>query len=601
MPEISRIQRKNVLYDIKDETARSLLKQKYTKPVSGIPMEDLSNEVRDLLDKTGTPPEFIETDPTVPDWAKSPQKPTYTASEVGALPDSTVIPVIPANISAFTNDAGYLTQHQDISGKVDKETGKGLSTNDYTTAEKEKLAGIAAGAEVNVQSDWNQTDSSAVDYIKNKPTIPASVVVDQSITENGTNPVQGGAIYDALQSKMERFFIRMSEDDDTLTFTDFEDNELTHAQVREILNNPQNDVWLDFAYGLPVRLSYTETDYWVFTGVVENTIIRLILLYDIDEDIIIIESDYAETILTDENSSFQEQLESGVNIKTINGQSVLGSGNLPTIIYGKRTQTGFVSGVYRNSIWKFLLIDISLVMGVIYYDVTTAKAYTYDGESLKSFYYTDESLFAYATDISNVGYSGDYDDLLNKPTISRVVYGQKSSTGFKGGHYANGNWMITIDDISTPEGNIYFDVFTSKAYTHDGQSLKEVGFNGNYNDLLNKPTIPAAQVQSDWNATSGMGEILNKPTIPTVPTNVSSFTNDAGYLTAHQDISGKADVVTKVTNTSSGTASLALDSGKFYVFSNALTALTITALNAPSSGMAFGLASSQAILPQLPH
>ncbi len=34
----------------------------------------------------------------------------------------------------------------DLSGKVDKVTGKGLSTNDYTTAEKTKLAGIAAGA-----------------------------------------------------------------------------------------------------------------------------------------------------------------------------------------------------------------------------------------------------------------------------------------------------------------------------------------------------------------------------------------------------------------------------------------------------------------------
>ena len=33
-----------------------------------------------------------------------------------------------------------------LNGKVDKETGKGLSTNDYTTAEKEKLAGIAEGA-----------------------------------------------------------------------------------------------------------------------------------------------------------------------------------------------------------------------------------------------------------------------------------------------------------------------------------------------------------------------------------------------------------------------------------------------------------------------
>jgi len=53
--------------------------------------------------------------------------------------------------------------------KVDKVTGKGLSSNDYTTAEKNKLAGIEAGAEVNVQADWLQSDNTADDYIKNKP------------------------------------------------------------------------------------------------------------------------------------------------------------------------------------------------------------------------------------------------------------------------------------------------------------------------------------------------------------------------------------------------------------------------------------------------
>lgn len=58
-----------------------------------------------------------------------------------------------------------------LAGKVDKETGKGLSTNDFTTAEKNKLAGIQAGAEVNVQADWNQTNVDADDYIKNKPSI----------------------------------------------------------------------------------------------------------------------------------------------------------------------------------------------------------------------------------------------------------------------------------------------------------------------------------------------------------------------------------------------------------------------------------------------
>ena len=42
--------------------------------------------------------------------------------------------------------------------------------------------------------------------------------------------------------------------------------------------------------------------------------------------------------------------------------------------------------------------------------------------------------------------------------------------------------------------------------------------------------------------------------IPTVPTNVSAFTNDAGYLTAHQDISGKADKADTYTKTEVDTA-----------------------------------------------
>lgn len=42
-------------------------------------------------------------------------------------------------------------------------------------------------------------------------------------------------------------------------------------------------------------------------------------------------------------------------------------------------------------------------------------------------------------------------------------------------------------------------------------------FDGDYNSLSNKPTIPAAQINSDWNATSGVGVILNKPVVPQQP------------------------------------------------------------------------------------
>ena len=110
----------------------------------------------------------------------------------------------PTKVSDFQNDSGFITKdvndltnyykksetytqteiNNSLSGKVDKETGKGLSSNDYTDAEKTKLSGIAAGAEVNVQSDWQQSDNTKDDYIKNKP---ENLVQDASYVHTDNN------------------------------------------------------------------------------------------------------------------------------------------------------------------------------------------------------------------------------------------------------------------------------------------------------------------------------------------------------------------------------------------------------------------------------
>ena len=48
---------------------------------------------------------------------------------------------------------------------------KVLSDNNFTDADKNKLDGIAERAEVNVQSDWNVTDSNSDAFIKNQPSL----------------------------------------------------------------------------------------------------------------------------------------------------------------------------------------------------------------------------------------------------------------------------------------------------------------------------------------------------------------------------------------------------------------------------------------------
>lgn len=70
------------------------------------------------------------------------------------------------NTSDATKPISALTQIA-LDNKVDKVTGKGLSAEDYTTVEKAKLAGIASGAEVNVNADWAANSGDA--QILNKP------------------------------------------------------------------------------------------------------------------------------------------------------------------------------------------------------------------------------------------------------------------------------------------------------------------------------------------------------------------------------------------------------------------------------------------------
>lgn len=84
--------------------------------------------------------------------------------------------------------------------------------------------------------------------------------------------------------------------------------------------------------------------------------------------------------------------------------------------------------------------------------------------------------------------------------------------------------------------------WNGKANTAD---LATVATSGSYNDLSNKPSIPDAQVQSDWNATTGMGVILNKPTIPTVNNNTITLTfngSTVGTFTLNQNSNKIIDI-----------------------------------------------------------
>lgn len=135
---------------------------------------------------------YIKNKPTempasdVPAWAKATTKPTYTATEVGADPAGSAETAL-SSAKTYT-DEKVETLNNAIGSKVDKVSGKGLSTNDYTTTEKNKLSGIASGAEVNQNAFSNiAIDSSTIAADSKTDTLTLVAGSNITLTPDTTN------------------------------------------------------------------------------------------------------------------------------------------------------------------------------------------------------------------------------------------------------------------------------------------------------------------------------------------------------------------------------------------------------------------------------
>ena len=200
----------------------------------------------------------------------------------------------------------------------------------------------------------------------------------------------------------------------------------------------------------------------------------------------------------------QDQLRSGINIKTINNESLLGPGNIE--IHGGGGDTS----------------DCVKVTAQTWSDGQKAQARTNIGAGTSNF-------------------SGNYNDLTNKPNIPDVSGKADKVSGATNGHLAGLNASGNLTESGKKASDFATAAQGGKADTAvQPGDLATVATSGNYNDLTNlplipaaqiqsdwdqadntkkdyiknKPTIPAAQVNSDWNAGSGVAQILNKPTIP---------------------------------------------------------------------------------------
>ena len=222
----------------------------------------------------------------------------------------------------------------------------------------------------------------------------------------------------------------------------------------------------------------------------------------------------------------QEELESGTNIKTINNESILGSGNIT--IQGGGGDVNVIESITFNG--SAVPVDSSKNAAITY----SAPVTSVNGN-------TGAVTISVPTKVSDLtndsGFITSYTE--TDPVFGASVAASITSadiTAWNGKSTFSGSYN-DLTDKPTLFSGAYADL-TGKP------NLATVATSGDYDDLSNKPTIPSAQVNSDWNASSGVAQILNKPTIPTVPSNIvtgtsSSYTIWAGTESQYETITTK--------------------------------------------------------------
>ncbi len=452
-------------------------------------------------------------------------------------------------------DTSYVDQS--VSGKVDTSTFETYSGN-VETALSGKQDTLIAGENITISGNVISAEGG-------------SITIDPSLDSGSTNPVANSAITTALNDTVKLSNLSTNYING---FTNYVNRTIPIFHRFNINNQSNGNAWW---------FGKINDKYVITTGQTSVTPSDLMNLQ-------VIETSAITTSVT--SSSTDAQVPSAKAVyDAIQEGGGIDSGTVQTMIdesiSGKTNQSDFVSHSGNTSI-----------------HVTTAQTAAWDAKS---------------------DFSGSYNDLTDKPTIPIVPTNVSS--------FNNDAGYITSNDITgktnqtdfvSHSGNTTMHVTASEKSTWNNKS----DFSGNYNDLSNKPTIPsktsdltndsdfattgdvqtatADMATKTWvgqqgyltqhqslsnyytkSETSGATEIstalaskADKSEIPSLDGYATeTWVEGKGYLTEHQDISGKLDV--SAFNTYSGSVNTQLNSkaseSDLNALNNAVTAHTANA------------------------
>ena len=442
-----------------------------------------------------------------------------------SLTNKPTIPVLPSNVSAFYNDAGYLTTHQDISGKVDYSELNNRLSNIYTKAQVDALIDeiqTEGGGEVDLRNYYtkdaadgrfqpignyltshqdisgkaNTVDLKAVAFSGNysdlvgKPTIlqPGASTDDIEYSEGQGQTMyfqDGVTLTDALQSLDAAVSTKATDNlvvhkggSETITGSKKFQGVYDSININLFNSDNSNITWIDEYSG---EAYYREPFAWIQAndGVNTTTLQQALDAKEVtSHKITSISSSSTNTqypsalAVYNALSTKQNTLVSGETIKTINGNSILGSGNIT------------IQGGSGGKIYYYSNDDYNVV-----YDGDAAIT-SFDGFLTESIYnavfqnYSGGLVYR----LSRVKYYEGYEAALNK--INQLVF-----TGY----------------LFNSDGILKKDFYISRTYENDPYDYSVVSidtsiasFNATTQTLDIETTssstipVPAEEAQERW-------------------------------------------------------------------------------------------------------
>jgi len=498
----------------------------------------------DYNDLTNTP-----TIPTVPTSVSA------FSNDAGYITMDSIpaIPTVPTNVSAFTNDAGYLTGYTETDPVF---TAWDKNYNDLTN--KPTIPTVPT----NVSAFTNDAGYITMDSIPAVPTVPTNVsaftndagyITMDSIPAIPTVPTNVSAFTNDAG-----YLTGYTETDPVFTAWDKSYNDLTDKPVIPTVptnvsafTNDAGYITMDSIPAIPTvptnvsaftndagyLTGYTETDP-VFTAWDKNynDLTNKPTIPTVPTNVSAFTNDAGYL------TSFTEQQVLSISNDTLflTGGSFVKlpagfDGNYNSLTNKPNLSTVATSGSYNDLTDK---PEISTVP-------TNVSAFTNDAGYLTGYTETDPVFTAW---------NKSYNDLTDKPEIPTVPSNVSAFTNDAG--------YITMDSVPAIPTNV--SAFTNdagyltaanvqeaaniptnvSAFTNDAGYLTTytetdpvfTAWNKDYNDLTNTPTIPTVPTNvSAFTNDAGYITMDSIPAIPTVPTDVSAFTNDAGYMTSYTE------------------------------------------------------------------